>query len=245
MTRPPAASAPLPIRVLVADDHALFRAGLRRILGEHRDVALVGEAADGHEAVQLTCTLRPDVVLLDLKMPGLDGIAACRAIQERCPAAILILTVSDQDEDLFSAIRAGARGYLLKQASETELLAAIRRVAAGEAVLSPALAGRLLQELAGHRNPRGTGRDDLSGANAAPSRRLSRREVEILQLAARGLTNGEIARQLQLSPNTVKTHLRRVLSKLHARNRAEAAALATRQGLVGRRDETYSSPPVA
>lgn len=212
------------IRLLLADDHALFRRGVRRILDEQPDMQVVGEAENGLQAVELAESLRPDVVLLDVRMPELDGVAACREIQSRCPdARMLILTVSDEDEDLFGAIKAGARGYLLKNVGEQELLDAVRRVAAGEAVISPALAGRVLDELAGR----------TGGAQPSPQA-LTGREQEILSLAATGLTNQEIAERLHLSVHTVKTHLRHVLDKLHARNRAEAAALAARRGLVRR-----------
>lgn len=214
------------IRVLVVDDHPLFRRGLVRVLEEQPDITVVGEAEGGRRAVELACTLTPDVVLMDIKMPDMDGVEACARIRALCPAQVIALTVSDQDEDLFGAIKAGARGYLLKNVAEAELLDGVRRVHSGEAVVSPALAARVLEELAAR--PAGPSRE----AEEA----LSPREEEILRLAASGLTNKEIAERLHLSAHTVKTHLRRVLDKLHAKNRAQAAALAVRRGLIRRGD---------
>lgn len=221
------------IRVLVVDDHPLFRRGLVRVLEEQPDMVVVGEADTGRRAVELACSLGPDVVLMDIKMPDMGGVEACARICSDCPAKVIALTVSDQDEDLFGAIKAGARGYLLKSVAEAELLDAIRRVYAGEAVIAPPLAVRVLQELAAR--------------PAEPAREqaglLSPREEEILRLAASGLTNKEIADRLHLSAHTVKTHLRRVLDKLHARNRAQAAALAARHGLIRRGGPAPSDPP--
>lgn len=208
-----------PIRVLVVDDHALFREGLRRILAEVPDVEVVGAAAGGEEAVDQALRQRPDVVLMDVKMPGMDGVAATRAIREALPhTQVVMLTVSDRDEDLFGAIKAGARGYLLKNVREDELLEAIRRVSRGEAMLSPQLALRLLDEMA---QPRRAPEEEAA---------LTEREVEILRLASQGLTNREIAERLHLSVHTVKTHIRHVLDKLHARNRAEATLKALHRG---------------
>lgn len=207
------------IRVLLADDHSLFREGLRRILGGLVDIEVVGVAADGHEAVDQALQKRPDVVLMDVKMPGMDGVAATRAIREALPQTqVIMLTVSDRDEDLFGAIKAGARGYLLKDVQEDELVEAIRRVNRGEAMLSPQLATRLLDEMAQVRRP------------ADETVSLTEREAEILRLASQGLTNREIAERLHLSVHTVKTHVRHVLDKLHARNRAEATVKALRSG---------------
>lgn len=208
-----------PIRVLVVDDHRLFREGLRRILASHDDMEVVGLAADGQEAIEQARLHRPDVILMDVKMPGTDGVAATRAVREVVPdVRVVMLTVSERDEDLFGAIKAGARGYLLKSVHEEQLLEAIRQVHRGEAVLSPQLAARLLQEMV---------RKDA--APQEPST-LTEREVEVLRLASEGLTNREIAERLHLSVHTVKTHLRHALDKLHARNRAEAATKAWRQG---------------
>lgn len=207
------------IRVLVVDDHPLFREGLRRILAGRPDIEVVGVAEDGQQAVEQARAQQPDVVLMDVRMPGMDGVAATRALREAAPGArVVMLTVSERDEDLFGAIKAGARGYLLKSVQEEQLVEAIRQVYRGDAVLSPPLATRLLEELA--RQPPASG--DAGG--------LTEREREILRLASEGWTNREIAQHLHLSVHTVKTHIRHVLDKLHARNRAEAAVRAAQQG---------------
>lgn len=221
-----------PIRVLVVDDHALFREGLRRILEEAPDMEVVALAADGRQAVEEALRCRPDVVLMDVKMPGTDGVAATRAIREALPETqVIMLTVSDRDEDLFGAIKAGARGYLLKNVQEGQLLEAIRRVSQGEAMLSPHLALRLLDELAQGRRP-------------AQEASLTERELQILHLASQGLTNREIANRLHLSVHTVKTHVRHLLDKLHARNRAEATAKAFQSGKLdpGARPASRDAP---
>lgn len=203
------------IRLVIADDHALFREGLRRILAAYEDIEVVATAATGTEAVAACQAHRPDVVLMDVRMPETDGVQATAAVRSTLPGTqVIVLTVSDHDEDLYGAIRAGALGYLLKNVSERDLVEAIRRVAHGEAMLSPSLALRLLSEMAGRR------RSDRE------AEALTEREAEILSLTSRGLTNREIAEQLHLSIHTVKTHVRHILDKLHVRNRAEAAALA-------------------
>jgi len=210
------------IRVLIADDHTILRQGLRLILAEDPALTLVGEAADGEEAVLRALDLTPDVVLMDVQMPGLSGIEAARRIRAARPEIrILMLTVSDQDEDLFGALRAGARGYLLKDAEAQEVLEAIHRVHQGEAILPPALAARVLDEFA---------------APAREPEALTRREVEVIRLLARGLGNKEIATALSISENTVKTHVRHILDKLGLRSRAEAAAYAVHSGLVHQTD---------
>jgi DNA-binding NarL/FixJ family response regulator len=206
------------IRVFLADDHTLLRQGLRRILAEDPTLTVVGEAADGTEAVARACALAPDVVLMDVQMPGLNGIEATRRIREVCPETrVMMLTVSDKDADLFGALKAGARGYLLKNAEAQQVLEAIHRVAAGEAILPPALAARVLDEFV------------TPTAKAEP---LTERETAVLRLVAQGLGNKEIAARLSLSENTVKTHMRHILEKLHLRSRAEAAAYAARAGLA-------------
>jgi len=204
------------IRVLVADDHTLLRQGLRRILADDPALSVVGEATDGLEAVARAAELAPDVVLMDVQMPGLNGIEATRRIRAACPAAqIIMLTVSDKDADLFGALKAGARGYLLKNAEAAQVLEAIHRVAHGEAFLPPTLAARVLDEFAAPRSPDA----------------LTEREQMVLRLLAQGLGNKEIAARLALTENTVKTHVRHILEKLHLRSRTEAAAYAARTGL--------------
>jgi len=204
------------IRVLIADDHTLLRQGLHRILADDPALSVVGEATDGLEAVARAAELAPDVVLMDVQMPGLNGIEATRRIRAACPAAqIIMLTVSDKDADLFGALKAGARGYLLKNAEAAQVLEAIHRVAHGEAFLPPTLAARVLDEFAAPRSPDA----------------LTEREQMVLRLLAQGLGNKEIAARLALTENTVKTHVRHILEKLHLRSRTEAAAYAARTGL--------------
>ncbi|MFZ5918759.1 MAG: response regulator [Chloroflexota bacterium] len=206
------------IRVLIADDHTVLRHGLRLILSEADDLNIVGEAADGEQAVALALALDPDVVLMDVNMPGVDGIEASRRIRAARPGIhILMLTVSDRDRDLVEAMRAGARGYLLKKAESGEVLEAIRRVAAGEAILSATAMARVLDELA---------------SPAASPEKLTGRETEVLGFIAQGLGNKEIALALHVSENTVKTHVRHILEKLNLRSRTEAAAYAVRTGLA-------------
>lgn len=210
------------IRVLIADDHTILRQGLRLILAEDPTLTVVGEAANGMEAVTQALKLLPDVVLMDVKMPGISGIEATRRIRAAKPGIqILMLTVSDKDEDLLDALRAGARGYLLKNAEAGEVLTAIHRVYKGEAILPPSMAARVLDELVA---PTGK-REALSG-----------REIEVIRLLAQGLSNKEIAKALSISENTVKTHVRHIFSKLDLRSRAEAAAYAVSSGLANSKD---------
>ncbi|HLE27696.1 MAG TPA: response regulator transcription factor [Anaerolineales bacterium] len=207
-----------PIRVLIADDHTLFRRGLVSLLNETKEFAVVGEANDGPESVRLTTRLRPDVLLMDVHMPGGGGVEAVQQLREVAPAVpVIMLTVSESDEDLLGAIRAGARGYFLKNAETEELYDGIRRAAAGEAVLDPALVERLFQHAARSGSP---------GADTP----LSFRETEILRLVAEGFTNREVAARLSVSENTVKTHLARIFEKLGTTSRSEAAALARARG---------------
>lgn len=190
---------------------------------------MVGEAADGSEAIALVERLRPDVVLMDVGMPGVSGPEATRRIRSAYPdTQVIMLTVSDRDEDLFASVKAGARGYLLKNAETTELIEAICRVHAGEAVVAPALAVRLLEEFGALAEQATAASESVEPAVD----KLTEREVEVLRLVAQGLGNKEIADRLSLSEHTVKSHLRHILDKLHLRSRAHAAAYAVRAGLV-------------
>lgn len=214
-----------PIRLLVVDDHNLFRQGLIRILGDYPQLQIVGQAANGQDALALVGQLQPDVVLMDVNMPVLSGPDAVRQMRARFPGLpVVMLTVSERDEDLFDAIRAGARGYLLKNVGAAELLDALQRVHAGEAILAPTMAVRLLDEF--------RSLAENAPKEAAPVDDLSERELDVLRLVAQGLSNKEIADSLGLSEHTVKTHLANILEKLHLRSRAHAAAYAVQAGLV-------------
>jgi DNA-binding NarL/FixJ family response regulator len=215
-----------PIRLLLADHQQLLRTGFRMVLGSEPDLDIVGEAGDGTEAVDLAWRLLPDVVLMDLRMPGLDGVAATRAIiSARLPVRVLILTRFDLDESVVRALRAGASGFLAKDVPATNLVAAIRTVAAGEAVVAPRFLGRLLDGWSPARADR----------NAAPPRHLAAltdREREVLVQVARGLSNAEIAERLRVSETTVKTHVGHLLTKLGLRDRVQAVVLAYETGLI-------------
>jgi two-component system, NarL family, response regulator LiaR len=209
------------IRVLVVDDHAVVREGLRAFLELQVGIEVVGEAADGNEAVEAAGRLAPDVVLMDLVMPELDGLAAMRLLRERMPSArVIVLTSFFDDEKLMPALRAGAAGYLLKNTPPQELARAVRAAHAGEAVLDPVVAARLIDALAGH---------------AEPLDRLTPREREVLVLIGRGFPNKRIARELGLAEKTVKTHVGHVLAKLGVDDRTQAAIVAVRAGLVAPR----------
>lgn len=209
-------------RVLLADDQAMVRSGLRMIL-ELAGIDVVGEAADGAEAVALTETLRPDVVLMDVRMPGTDGIEATRQIvAAELPCRVLILTTFDLDQHVFDALVAGAAGFLLKDASATQLVGAVERTASGETPMAPQVLGRLIDRFL-QRRPAGQS-DHLA--------LLSSREREVLALMAAGLTNPEIADRLVVSLATVKTHVRSILAKLDARDRVQAVLIAHQHGIV-------------
>jgi DNA-binding NarL/FixJ family response regulator len=216
--------------VLIADDHSLQRLGFRMLLESQDDMTVAGEAAGGVEAVRLAAGLHPDVVLMDIRMPGLDGIEATRRITASGGRTrVLILTTFDLDEYAFAGLRAGASGFLVKDAQPTELLAAIRSVACGDAVVAPALTRRLIEKYA-HLLP-----SAADGGGGAPDPRLAAltsREREVLQAIARGWTNGEIADRLQLAESTVKTHISRILAKIGARDRVQAVIFAYDTRLV-------------
>src|SRR4051812_3162813 len=217
---------PEPIRVLIADDHVLFRRGLEMVLGQEPDFALVGEAADGVEAVAAAADLLPDVVLLDVRMPRLSGIEAAAAIKEVAPVAkIIMLTISDEEADLYAAIKAGANGYLLKEISIEEVAGGIRAVHGGQSLISPAMASKLLTEFAALVKKQ-------SGPDRVPAPVLTERELQVLRHVARGRSNREIAADLFISENTVKNHVRNILEKLQLHSRMEAVFYAVREKLL-------------
>ena len=214
------------ISVLLADDQALVRAGLKVLLDAEGDIAVVGEAANGHEAVALTRTTRPDVVLMDIRMPEMDGLAATAEIvtaPELEATRVVILTTFDLDEYVFEAIRIGASGFLVKDTAPSDLLAGIRAVAAGDALLSPGVTRRLIEEFANK---------SRAPAPTATLDPLTGREREVVALVAAGLNNDEIASRLVMSPATAKTHVSRAMIKLQARDRAQLVVLAYESGLV-------------
>ena len=218
-----------PIRVLIADDHALFRRGLEMVLDEEDDIDLVGQASDGTEAVAVAGESLPDIVLMDIRMPKSSGIEACRAIKEVAPSAkIVILTISDEEEDLFEAIRAGASGYLLKDIPLDEVAEAVRAVHGGQSLINPSMAGKLLSEFATLAK-RDT--EEEEAQHVAPPK-LTDREMEVLKLVARGMNNRDIAKELFISENTVKNHVRNILEKLQIHSRMEAVMIAVRQKLI-------------
>jgi DNA-binding NarL/FixJ family response regulator len=212
------------MRILIADDHTLFRESLSSLLAS-RGFEIVGEAREGREAVELARSLRPDVILMDLSMPGLDGLAATRLISAEMPEVkVVVLTASDDDAQLFEAIKSGAQGYLLKNLEARELFSLLEGVGRGEPALTPRLASKLLQEFA--RPPR-------PAAESHDPDALTEREREVLELLVRGVTsNRKLAKQLGVSENTVKFHVRNILDKLHLHNRAQVVGFALRHGIV-------------
>jgi DNA-binding NarL/FixJ family response regulator len=206
----------MPIRILIAEDQRIVREGLIALLEDESEVVIVGEASGGAEAVELFARLQPDVVLMDLQMPGVDGPEATRRIRQQSPdARILVLTTYATDEFIFKALRAGARGYLLKDASADELLEALRAVHQGRTLLAPEVAARL-----------------VAGVSAGAPEPLTARELEVLTLLGQGRSNGEIADTLTIAPRTVKVHVQNILGKLGASNRTEAVSIAVRQKLI-------------
>lgn len=213
-----------PIRVLLVDDQELFRRGLTMLLGIEDGIEVVGEAGDGIEGTELATTTVPDVVLLDVRMPKRSGIEACRAIKENVPSAkIIMLTVSDEEADLYEAVKSGAAGYLLKDSSIDEVAQAVRVVADGQSLISPSMAVKLIDEFKQMSRPE---------KDQVPGLRLTERELQVLRLVAKGLNNREIARQLFISENTVKNHVRNILEKLQLHSRMEAVMYAVREKLL-------------
>ena len=209
-----------PIRLVVVDDHALFRAGLISLLSEMDDFEVLGEANDGESAIELVRRMKPDLVLMDVNMPGMDGVEAVRMLRKSETCRILMLTISKNDEDLFGAIAAGADGYILKNAEPEELRQTIALVSQGMFVLSPQVTRQVVRAIG-------------SDLNKAQESGLSSREMEVLDCLAQGKTTIQIASKLFISENTVKTHVRHILEKLEASNRAEAVSKALQMGLIG------------
>jgi DNA-binding NarL/FixJ family response regulator len=214
-----------PVRVLIVDDDDLMRAGLKSVLASDESVHVVGEIGDGRAAVQSTREHRPDVVLMDIRMPGLDGIAATREVLAASPdVKVVMLTTFEDDDYIFGALSAGASGFLLKRTRPEELIAAIHTIAAGDSLLSPSVTRRVIDRMAG--DPQ---------VPVAPNRRLNSltpREREVLELVARGLSNGEIARDLFVEESTVKSHVKRILMKLGLRDRVQAVIFAYESGVT-------------
>lgn len=218
------------IRILLVDDQPLIRAGLTMALADQPDLTVVGEAGSGAEAIRLADELRPDVVLMDIRMPGTDGIEATHLITAASPdVRILILTTFDDEDNVYAALRAGASGFLVKDMALTDIIAAIRVVAAGDALLAPSVTRRLIREFATHGQPAAGTRVPGQGRRLAG---ITDREREVLTLVARGMSNSEIAAHLFISPATAKTHVARLLTKLDARDRVHLVIAAYETGLV-------------
>jgi two-component system NarL family response regulator len=218
------ASGNEPVRVLVVDDHELFRRGLTMLLGVEQGIEVVGEASDGAEGTKLAVSTAPDVVLLDVRMPKQSGIEACVAIKAASPTTkIVMLTVSDEEADLYEAVKNGASGYLLKDSSIEEVAQGIRVVAEGQSLISPSMAAKLIDEFKTMSRP-----DRSQG----PALKLTERELDVLRLVAKGLSNRDVAHRLAISENTVKNHVRNMLEKLQLHSRMEAVMYAVREKLV-------------
>ena len=216
-----------PIRVLIVDDHALFRRGLEMVLAAEEGIEVVGEGSDGAEAIEKAGEMLPDIVLMDIRMPRRSGIEACAAIKEAVPSAkIVMLTISDEEEDLFEAIKAGATGYLLKEIAIDEVPQAVRAVHGGQSLISPSMASKLITEFAA------LSKRSEEVQQQVPAPKLTEREMEVLRLVARGLGNREIAKELFISENTVKNHVRNILEKLQLHSRMEAVVYAVREKLL-------------
>ncbi|MBW3661475.1 MAG: response regulator transcription factor [Actinobacteria bacterium] len=214
------------IRLVIADDHELFRRGLRMVLEDEDDIEVVGEAGDGQAAVEMAESEVPDVIVMDVRMPSLSGIEATRKIKEDLPhTKILMLTISDEEDDLYEAIKAGANGYLLKEISIDEIGNAVRSVHAGQSLISPSMASKLLNEFASMVKKE-------EEKQQVPVPRLTPREMEVLEHVAQGMNNREIAKALFISENTVKNHVRNILEKLHLHSRMEAVVYAVREKLL-------------
>ena len=216
------------IRIAIADDHALVRAGFRALIDAEPGLEVAGEAADGAEAIELARTAKPDVVLMDIRMPKTTGIEAARAMKEVAPSAkIVMLTISDEEEDLFEAIRAGASGYLLKDLPLDEVAETVRAVHGGQSLINPSMAAKLLTEFATLAR-----RDAEERVEQVPAPKLTDREMQVLKLVARGMNNRDIAKELYISENTVKNHVRNILEKLQIHSRMEAVMVAVREKLI-------------
>lgn len=214
------------IRVLLADDHHLFREGLSNIINSQPDFEIIGEARDGLEALVMARELKPDLILMDVSMPGVDGLEATDRIKQEMPEVIVVmLTVRDENEHLFQAIRNGAQGYLLKSIQSNEMLRLLRGAVRGDAAITPSLGGRMLEEF------RRVSKHAIYDPEENPTS-LTEREQEVLSLVSQGATNKEIAKALNLSIHTVKSHMRKILAKLHLDRRQEAAVIALREGLI-------------
>ena len=213
-----------PVRVLVVDDLELFRRGLIMLLEQEPDIDVVGEASDGAAAIELAQSAAPDVVLLDVRMPKLSGVEACRAIKEAVPATkIIMLTVSDEEADLYETVKNGASGYLLKDSSIEEVAQAVRVVNEGQSLISPSMASKLIDEFKQLAKPE---------REQGPALKLTERELEVLRMVAKGLNNREVAKELFISENTVKNHVRNILEKLQLHSRMEAVMYAMREKLL-------------